>query len=81
MKTRSMTMAKENALVSRSEFTGMIQTLQTQMDRLEALILKQSEAGGGSKSPVHNYDYIPPPFGGGGVKTFFTVELVAVRVS
>jgi hypothetical protein len=64
MKTRSMTMAEENAPVSRAEFTGMIQTLQTQVDRLEALILKQSEAGRGSKSPVHNYDYIPPPFGG-----------------
>jgi len=64
MKTRSMTMAEENAPVSRAEFTGIVQTLQTQMDRLEALILKQSEAGG-SKSPVHTYDYIPPPFGGG----------------
>jgi sugar (pentulose or hexulose) kinase len=62
MKTCSMAMAEKNAHMSRSEFTGMVQTLQTQMDQLEALILKQSEAGGGSKSSMHNYDYHPPPF-------------------
>jgi hypothetical protein len=58
-----MVMAEKNAPVSQSEFSGMVQALQTQMDRLEAMIVKQSEAGGGSKSPMHHSDYHPPPFG------------------
>lgn len=73
-----MAMAEENAPVSHSKFTGMVQTLQTQMDWLEALILKQLEAGGGSKSSVHNYDYHPPPFGGG--KFFFSETPVVLGV-
>jgi hypothetical protein len=35
------------------------------MDRLEAMIVKQSEARRGSKSLMHHSDYHPPPFGSG----------------
>jgi hypothetical protein len=81
-----MSMAEENVLrlqqepVSRSEFTGMVQTLQAQMDQqtanfqsqmshLKEMMAKHFGSGGGSKSPVHQYNFQHQQFSGG--KNFF----------